>query len=309
MIVIIAPSLDDKRIYPLRKWTPGGVFRSRGVIRHASGKGANAARAVARRGGEVLLCAPAGPALRPLLDAQLAALGVRLRLTPTRAETRCCVTVLEDDGRATELVQEALPLETDEALRFVADTMDAIDAARAVLLAGSLPSGLEADFYGRCARHAAARGVPVVLDAQGEAVWTAIPGSNAVVKINREEFHALHPLAAARDCEDNDRTAVRDREDDDLAAQLCRRGASAVVVTDGGAPVRVWTEAGRSMIAVPSVRVVNPVGSGDAMSGGIAAALAAGATLPEAVRAGIALGVANARTLLPGEICLPPGEV
>jgi 1-phosphofructokinase family hexose kinase len=291
MIVIIAPSLDDKRMYSIGQLHPGGVHRSRGVIRHASGKGANAARAVARSGGDVLLCAPAGAALRHLLEDQLASLGIRLMLTPTRARTRCCVTVLEDDGRATELVEEALPLETEEAVRFLSEAMQAVDAAHALLLAGSLPPGLPSDFHARCARRGAARGVPVVIDAQGMALLDALPASHAVVKINREEFEALRSLAGDPD-----------RDDDTLAAYLRHLGASAVVVTDGGAPVRVWTDTGRTDIAVPGVRVVNPVGSGDAMSGGLAAALAAGASIGEAVRAGIALGSANARSLLPGEI-------
>lgn len=289
MILVIAPSLDDKRIYAIAQLSPGGVHRSRGVIRHASGKGANAARALARRGEDVLLCAPAGDALRALLEQQLAPLGVRLLLTPTRARTRCCVTVLEDDGRATELVEEALPIEEDEGVRFMADATRQVEEARALLIAGSLPPGISPDFPARCARRAAARGVPVVIDAQGAVLLSALPASNAVVKINREEFNAVRSLLGARG-------------DAACAAQLRALGASAVVVTDGGAPVRVWIGKGRMDVAVPAVRVVNPIGSGDAMSGGLTAALAAGASLVDAVNAGIAFGVANARTQLPGEV-------
>ncbi|MBR9974878.1 MAG: hypothetical protein KFF77_04810, partial [Bacteroidetes bacterium] len=128
MIVIIAPSLDDKRIYPIRSLQPGGVFRSRAVIRHASGKGANAARAAARLGADVSLVAPAGEEFHALLDEQLGYLGVRLEITPTRLPTRSCITVLEENGRATELVQEALPMEKDEVLRFERDALGAIDA-------------------------------------------------------------------------------------------------------------------------------------------------------------------------------------
>ena len=291
MIVIIAPSLDDKRIFPVRTLQPGAVHRSRAVIRHASGKGANAARAAAKRGAQVLLCAPAGEELRPLLEEQLGFLGVRLLLTPTQLPTRSCVTVLEEDGRATELVQEALPMETDEVLRFISDALRSIDGASAVLLAGSLPPGLTPEFYARCARQAMQRDIPLVVDAQREPLLAAIRDSGAVVKINREEFRALLPLLE-----------TPQSSDDEIAAWLLARGARGIVVTDGERPVHVWTEEGRMVFPVPEVRTINPVGSGDAMSGGITVALGDGATLEAAIRAGIELGVANAQSFLPGDV-------
>lgn len=290
MIAIIAPSLDDKRIYPIRNLKPGGVLRSRAVIRHASGKGANAARAAARLGANVLLVAPAGEEFRGLLDEQLGYLGVRLLLTGTRLPTRSCITVLEEDGRATELVQEALPMEKDEVVCFERDALGAIDGADAVLLAGSLPGGMQPAFLARCAARAAQRGIPIVCDLQGEALLAAAADVPAVIKINREEFDALRSLLDEAG------------DDDALAAALIARGASCVIVTDGPRAVSAWTRDGVTVHDVPPGDVVNPVGSGDAMSGALTIALADGVPLDEAIRAGIAAGVANARTLLPGEV-------
>ena len=291
MIVVIAPSLDDKRIYPVNALQPGAVHRSRAVIRHASGKGANAARTIARLGSSVMLVAPAGEDFRPQLEEQLGFLGVRLLLTPTRFPTRSCITVLEADGRATELVQEALPLEEDETARFEADAHRAIDGASAVLLTGSLPPGMSPSFVARIAGRIAARHIPFVVDMQRAALLEAVTDSSAVVKINRDEFDALRPLLEGEG-----------RDDEALAASLLERGASCVVVTDGPRPVIAWTPGGRAACRVPELRAVNPVGSGDAMSGALCAALAEGASMDEAIRAGIAAGAANAQTLLPGEV-------
>jgi 1-phosphofructokinase family hexose kinase len=290
MIAIIAPSLDDKRIYPIRSLKPGGVLRSRAVIRHASGKGANAARAAARLGAAVLLVAPAGEEFRGLLDEQLGYLGVRLLLTGTRLPTRSCITVLEEDGRATELVQEALPMEKDEVLCFEGDALGAIDGADAVLLAGSLPGGMQPSFLARCAARAAQRGIPIVCDLQGEALLAAAADVPAVIKINRKEFDALRSLLDEAG------------DDDALGAALIARGASCVIVTDGPRAVRAWTRDGVTVHDVPPGDVVNPVGSGDAMSGALTVALADGVPLDAAIRAGIAAGAANVRTLLPGEV-------
>ncbi len=291
MIAIIAPSLDDKRIYPVRTLEPGAVHRSRVVLRHASGKGANAARAAAQRGASVVLSALAGTEMRAQLEDQLGYAGVRLLLAETQQPTRCCVTVLDNAGNATEFVQEALPVEEEERAQFTRQSLQCIDGASAVLLAGSLPPGLPKDFYHTCAQRARERGIPVVIDAQGEPLLAALPDSNAVVKINREEFTALRrhlPAAGGGD--------------DGLAAALLALGASCVIVTDGAAPVRVWRESGATVVEVPALRPVNPVGSGDAMSGGVTLALARGDGLDDAIREGIAMGAANVQTLLPGEL-------
>ena len=291
MIAIIAPSLDDKRIYPVRALTPGAVHRSRVVLRHASGKGANAARAAARRGASVMLSAFAGTEMAALLEDQLGYIGVRLLLTPTQQATRSCVTVLDNNGCATEFVQEALPVEETEGALFTRQSLQCIDGAAAVLLAGSLPPGLPREFYGILSQRAAARGIPVVIDAQGLPLLSALSASSAVVKINRDEFNAL------RDCLPGTADG-----DDALAAELLAHGAQCVVVTDGAAPVRAWREGGADVFPVPALQPVNPVGSGDAMSGGITLALARGDTLDAAIREGIEMGAANARTLLPGEL-------
>ncbi|MFA6235221.1 MAG: PfkB family carbohydrate kinase [Bacteroidota bacterium] len=291
MIAIIAPSLDDKRIYPIHVHTAGAVHRSRVVVRHASGKGANAARAAAKRGASVMLCAVAGEEMAMLLEDQLGFEGIRLALTMTNEPTRSCVTVLEDDGRATEFVQEALPVEAGERDHFRESAFQCIDGAAAVLLTGSLPPGFPVEFYHGCTSRAAARGIPVVIDAQGQALLAALPDSSAVVKINREEFTALRVLLPEAGTGDAA-----------LAAVLLSSGASCVIVTDGANPVHVWTDEGPTIFPVPKVQPVNPVGSGDAMSGGITLALGQGFSIEEAIRLGMTMGTANVQTLLPGDL-------
>ena len=53
---------------------------------------------------------------------------------------------------------------------------------------------------------------------------------------------------------------------------------------------------------VRKVEAVNPIGSGDACAAGAALALASGASLKEACRAGLELGSRNATTLRPGRL-------
>ncbi|MBR9978894.1 MAG: hypothetical protein KFH87_12480 [Bacteroidetes bacterium] len=316
MITVIAPSPDDKRIFSVAKLIPGAVHRSRDVVTHASGKGANAARAAAISGAQVVLCTPAGSNLRSRLERQLVPLGIQLRLTPTQRQTRSCISIVEEGGRATEFIQEALPLDPDEADRFLREAILSIEAADGVLLAGSLPGGLSPAFYTACARRCVECAQPLVVDAQGWTLLAALAGAAAgkpliageerraqlrtatesrrkpvIVKINREEFSALHALFSGTN-----------GSDDELAAMLHGLGADGVVISDGPHPVHAWWGERSVQYPVPAITATNPIGSGDAMSAGVLLAIVEGRTMHEAVERGIRMGTANALTLLPGEV-------
>ncbi|PLX30060.1 MAG: hypothetical protein C0600_08530, partial [Ignavibacteria bacterium] len=257
MISIIAPSLDDKRIYPLRQLVPGAVHRSRVVIRHASGKGANAARAITTLGGRALLCALAGQEMREQLEEQFSFSFVRLDLIATRQPTRSCITVLEENGRATELVQEALPVERDEAELFSARAAAACRGSSTVLLTGSLPAGLPEDVYSGCAKAAKAEGALVVIDTQRTPLLNVLAeASPDVIKINREELGNTIGADVHRDTMDE-------------AVETLRRDAVAtVIISDGNHAVRVYPSRQKPFdIVPPTVDVINPIGSGDVMSG------------------------------------------
>ena len=329
---IIAPSLDDKRIHPVRRLQPGAVHRTRAVLSHPSGKGANAARAAAALGGRVQLCAFAGPRLKALLAEQFAYSRVTLAIADTLQETRSCITVLEEDGRATEFVQEALPVGEDERTEFTRLALRAAAQDGVVLMAGSLPPGLAEDFYVVCANQAYGHGARVVIDAHRFPLRAALAGHPDVVKINREELlatvrdplvnafpgsagaharvagiagsalhvHSAHPAGTPSDAGTSDDVGA---ETVSLARKLIEWGARCVVVTDGRLPVLLLEEGKEAeYLSVPEVEVINAIGSGDAMSGALSLALLRGMPLRDAVRFGIAAGSANAATLLPGDL-------
>lgn len=81
---------------------------------------------------------------------------------------------------------------------------------------------------------------------------SAFLGRADVVKASVEDLRLLYPESDVR-----------------LAARkLLERGAAAVLVTDGPAPVAVHTAAGESSVPVPEVRVADTVGAGDAFAAG-----------------------------------------
>jgi tagatose 6-phosphate kinase len=299
MILCVAPSPDDKRIYALRGLSPGGVHRAAAVTRCAAGKGVNAARALASMGTDTALLSFAGPSFHLLLAAELAA-SLELIVVPTAHETRSCVTLRDGaDATETEIVQEAAAVEVSEAGAFLTAARSAVARATVVLFAGSIPGGCPANLYADLIREAGGRGIPTVLDAHGHALLAALPSRPTVVKINADE--AIDALARLRgaDVVPHGRAAATEA----AMEALCVAGARAVAISDGAHPIRVRSDAGDIMeLLPPVVEVISAIGCGDAMSAGIALGLARGDDLRDALALGAAMGTAAAMTALPGAL-------
>jgi fructose-1-phosphate kinase PfkB-like protein len=86
------------------------------------------------------------------------------------------------------------------------------------------------------------------------------------------------------------------------AAALRDGGARAAVVTAAAAGVALATADGVSWLPAPVAEVRNPIGAGDALAAGLAAALERGAALPAATRAGMAAAAACVEDPRPGRL-------
>ena len=221
--------------------------------------------------------------------------------------------------QVTELVEPAVVASDAEQERFAAAYDRLLERARVVVIAGSAIGGARREVYAEMVRRARRRGVPTLLDAYHGHGQAALAASPAIVKINRAE---LAELAG---------TPV-DTETARVAAYrlLCdRHGVQWVMVSAGAEGIEACD--GRRLLraAAPAVPVVNSIGSGDAASAGVAAALVRAAGVPakgaEAVsraatgaaparlriehadlaagaRLAVACGTANCLTATPGSV-------
>jgi tagatose 6-phosphate kinase len=282
MILVVGLSPAWQRTLCFERLQPGQVNRARRVTETASGKGVNVARVATALGAPVrLLTVAGGPRGQQLVEA-LRAERIDARVVRVASQTRLCQTLLSG-GRATELVEESGRLTARELARVRALFRQQLRRARLVVLTGTVPPGCGEDFYARLAREARARRVPVLVDAQRRQLMNALRARPFLVRVNRQELAA----------------GWRGKP-----AEMLGRGVQALVVSDGANPVRVWSVAGSWAVVPPRVKVVNPIGSGDAMLAGIAVALWRGAGLAEAVRLGVACAVANVLTERPGQVRL-----
>ena len=258
---------------------------------HPGGGGLNVSRVIHRLGGSSqalwMRGAHTGALLGKLLDDE----GIEHRPIDIEQPTRENVTVLE---RTTERQYRfnAPGAEVPEStLDEVLATIGSLQADYLVA-SGSLPPKTRADWYADLARHAAERGMRFVIDTHGEPLVRA---GEAGVWLMKPNLHELSILAG-QEVED-------DREMRSVARRLIDEGAAEVLVVSlGSGGARVFTRDLDRHVASPTVPIRSKVGAGDSMVAGMLVAHASGASIEEAVEAGVAAGAAAVMT--PGsELC------
>lgn len=256
----------------------------------AGGGGINVARVLTRFGVEAAAIFPAGGANGQRLGQLLAAEGLAATAVPIAEETRESFTVTEaatgDQYRFVLPGPAVTPSEEAAVLAAVRRLPD----PPFVVLSGSLPRGVSADFAGDLVDAARAAGARLVVD--GPASLLAAVRGAAIVKPNLVELEGLagRPLASRTDQVKAMRGIIAD-------------GIAAAVVLSLG-PDGALLATGDSLVAyrAPNVPLVSAVGAGDSMVAGIVAALAGGADVADAVADGVAAG--SAAILTPGtELC------
>ena len=288
--VTLNPSLDEW-VY-LRTLRPGELHRSTGFARYPGGKGINVSRAIRELGGRTVALGFAGGEDGMILRHAMRRLGLPHQLVTIPGSTRNNYKIRTESPRALTEINTAGPRVPAAAQRELARRLFAVHPQpRAVALSGSLPPGVPQTIYERWIRAWQRQGVPVLLDASGEALRVGLRAKPWSIKPNRQEAEeVLGRRLTGR------AALVR-------AVQDLRRGGVEVVILSLGADgALMGCATGVWRATPPSVEVDSAVGAGDSLVGGFLIGWMATGSLTDAFRYGVASGAAAAMT--PGtELC------
>ena len=292
MILVVGPNPDWKKIYRISGMEVGRVNRLEAAEFFPAGKGANTARVLLGLGEEVLLLSYFGGSNGKRFRAAIASEGIPHRYVQTRGETRTCTTILEAQELTTELIEPSAPLEPAEAERFEVLFGRSLPKAELLIIAGTSLPGSPEDCYRGYIEKAKTREIPTILDSYRSHGRLALDARPEVLKINLFELESLTGQSLAEVGKLKD--ALREvRNTYGLQWIIITRGSQGVEGFDGQKTLHA---------AAPKIQVQNPIGSGDAVTAGIAHCLLRGRSLEQALRLGTALGTANCLNLYPGRI-------
>lgn len=280
-----------QRILEFKTVEKDRVNRAANVSIGIGGKGANTARMISQLGGVPELIGFSGGANGQLLEALLTQEQVAFRHVKVSGETRICQTLVEaGNPETTELVEEMPPISSSEWQQMIA-LFGSLNLSTVVTISGKLPAGAPSDAYAQIVKMVTEQGGRLILDAPGEPLLVALAHRPFMVKINDVEL-------------------LQTCGGDDLLAscrQLIKLGAQSVLITRGSRTAFYVNESETLEVVPPVIRAVNPVGSGDAVTAGIAVELSRGRIPAEAIITGMACGAANALNLASG--VLKPEDV
>ncbi|MGQ9917682.1 MAG: 1-phosphofructokinase family hexose kinase, partial [Bryobacteraceae bacterium] len=268
------------------------VFDDRAYIldtrKSPGGRGINASSVIHSFGGATLAIAICGGKAGRQLEEYLGPCGFPFHFVRVRSEIRTNLTISDRHGLTVKLNEIGPELTAPEVARLEKAVRARLPGAAWLMLCGSLPPGVPADFYARLIRAAEETGVRTLLDADGEPLEAALEARPTMVTPNQQEAERLL-----------NRALLTRAHFQEAAERIRGMGARNVVLSLGARGAVGAFEDGSVWEAVPPrVEALCPIGAGDALAAAYVWALTNDATRPEALQWGVAAGTASAR--LPG---------
>lgn len=250
---------------------------------HAGGQGVWQARMLLALGASVTMCSvfsgETGRVLRHLLDDE----GIHVLAVERTGRGGAYV----HDRRGGERIRIAEtggePLSRHDLDTLYGLTLRAGVGAGTIVLSGpASDEAVPADVYRRLAADLRAAGGRVIADLAGARLTAALSGGVTVVKVSDEEL-----LADGR---------VTGTSRDELIAAMYRlrtEGAANVIISRAEQPLLLLADGIVNEVQLPTLQITDTSGAGDSLTAGVAATLAAGGTIEEAVAMGAAAGALN----------------
>lgn len=293
--VTLNPAVDKTVIVP--NFRPERVVRAKEVYIYPSGKGVNVARVLVRLGVKAICLGFVGGHFGTFLVDGLTCEGIEHDFTTVSDETRINLTIRDPEtGLEVHLVEPGARVSERDWQRFVETYQRHISDASWVAFCGSLPPGAPTDAYAQLIRIARGRGIPCALDTSGEALRKGVEALPTLVKPNRQELEDL--VGEKLDSDEKLRSAILQTHKLGLDLVVVSLGKEGAIGSDG---VNLWKA------KPPPVKVVNTIGSGDALLGGLIFALLKEMPLDEALKFAVATGTAN--TLVDGPCYVDPQDI
>ncbi|WP_181298272.1 1-phosphofructokinase [Pseudomonas sp. Q2-TVG4-2] len=256
LTVTLNPALDLTVQLPSLRL--GEVNRGESLQVHAAGKGLNVAQVLADLGHQLTVTGFLGEANPHAFEQLFATRGFADEFVRVAGETRSNIKLAEADGQVTDINGPGLVVDDAHRSELLERIKRLAPAHELVVVAGSLPRGVDSEWFVELLQALKGLGVRVALDTSGPALREGLATAPWLIKPNEEE------LAEARGIELVEPEALA-RE----AWRLQVEGIEHVVVSQGAEGVS-WFVPGAGLHAhPPRVRVVSTVGAGDSLLAGM----------------------------------------
>ncbi|MFG3454068.1 1-phosphofructokinase [Stutzerimonas stutzeri] len=256
LTVTLNPALDLTVQLPSLRL--GEVNRSESLQVHAAGKGLNVAQVLADLGHRLTVTGFLGESNPQAFEQLFAVRGFADEFVRVPGDTRSNIKLAEADGQVTDINGPGLTVSEAHCTELLTRLERLAPSHDLVVVAGSLPRGIDSQWFVQLLQTLTGLGVRVALDTSGAALRDGLAATPWLIKPNEEE------LTEARNVELTEPAALTAE-----ARRLQAEGIEHVVISQGANGVS-WFSPGATLHAnPPKVQVVSTVGAGDSLLAGM----------------------------------------
>ncbi|WPJ98174.1 1-phosphofructokinase [Coraliomargarita algicola] len=270
--VTLNPAIDHSVF--VDQLLPGTVHRATDSHRQAGGKGVNVATMLALGGASVAVTGFLGEDNPAIFETHFKRHALQDNFIRVPGETRTGIKII--DAQANDTTDLNLPGPAPSSAQcegLLSTLLQQVQAGTWVVIAGSLPRGVEPAFLLELIPRLREAGAKVAIDSSGAALKAAVAAGVDLAKPNE------HELAELLDAKFDDFQATLE-----AARKLCRERIPNLIVSLGGDGALFLTEDSELMASAPPVNVISTVGAGDSLLAGYLQGRLAGAPLEDCAR-------------------------
>ncbi len=256
----------------------GGTNRIKNVKKDVGGKGINVSTALTQLGYEPLALIFSHERESVSVADELKKRGIPCESVLVPGELRTNLKLFDCTEREmTEFNESGSPVPEAAAEKMLTLISQVLAKTNILVVSGSVPPGVSADYYRRIIELAKLAGVPTILDADHELFREGIKANPTMIKPNRGELERYLG-----------RTLRSEKEIVDAAAKLVKSGISYVCVSVGAEGAYLVCEEGAYHTQGAKIEVRGVQGAGDSLVAGFAIGLMEKRSPLECLKLGVA---------------------
>ena len=282
MILTVTANPTIDRVYIIEDFKIGNVMRCDSVSRSAGGKGINVARVCQILGRETAAMGFVGGYTGEFIKSEVEKQGIKNLFTEISGETRTCVNVSDKSGKSGEILEAGPEVAEAEKEKFIAEFTENIKGYDIICVSGSMPRGLDCEFYKELVKIAKGQGKKIIVDTSGKALEEILSAKPYMIKPNNDELSILM-----------NKDIKTEADIKEALFFLMEKGIEVPFISLGKDGAAAMVDGVCYKFSSPEVEVINAVGSGDSAVAGVCTGLDMGYSVIDAIKLGMASGTAN----------------
>ena len=256
--VTMNPAID--KTVEIEQLVPNGLNRIQKVEYDAGGKGINVSKTIHELGGESLAMGFLGGNAGKTIENVLTSWNIQHDFIWVEGETRTNTKVFEKSGGVTELNEPGPVINEARVEELIQKICEHTDKETLVVLAGSIPAGVDKNIYAAITESVHEKGGSVLMDADGELFRNALKASPDIIKPNQVELEEY--IGADYRLSMGELKA--------LAEKFQNNGIKTVAISMGKGGAMILRDKFVARCPALSVKAHSTVGAGDAMVAALA---------------------------------------